>query len=107
MVTWIEVFATSIFMTVVRPSVFDFVSKPMLEARYFIVRVPDTMSRPNYIAIKSVVLAVLSFGGFELFLQANDANKAFKREAKESMGAEKYKRPGREDVLRWDQYTIP
>ena len=67
MVTWIEVFATSIFMTVVRPSVFDFVPKPMLEARYFIVRVPRTMSRATYIATKSVVLAALSLGGFQLF----------------------------------------
>ena len=104
-ISWIGVFGTSLYMTLANPIVFDFVPKPMLEARYFIVRVPKTMARSTYIAIKSVVLAGLSFGGLELFMQGSRANKAFKREAKESQDAVKYKRPSAEQVEAWDQFT--
>ena len=40
----------------------------MTETRYFIVMVPDIMSRATYIAFKLVVLAAYSFGMFQMYM---------------------------------------
>ncbi len=82
-----------LYYTVMKPEIFDFVPQPMLETRYFILIVPDKISRSSYIAFKLVLTACYSLVLLKLYYVGLPASFKWWRIAADRAAQNDYLRP--------------